>query len=93
MNFIHQEGIDRGKVLLFTLSTCIWCRKTKAFLEESGIAYSYIFVDELDGEEKEKIREEMKKWNPSCSYPTLVVNNEKCIVGFDVDAIKKEFKA
>lgn len=93
MKPVKVEGKQVGDFFLYALSTCIWCRKTKAFLEESGIEYSYIFVDELDGEEKEKIREEMKKWNPSCSYPTLVVNNEKCIVGFDVDAIKKEFKA
>ena len=92
MKPIKVEGKDVGNFFLYALSTCIWCRKTKSFLEESGIAYSYIFVDELEGEEKDKIKEEIKKWNPSCSYPTLIVNNEKCIVGFDVDAIKQEFR-
>ena len=92
MKPINVEGKDRGHFFLYALSTCIWCRKTKAFLQESGIAYSYIFVDELEGEEKEKVREEIKKCNPDCSYPTLVVNNEKCIIGFDTDAITKEMK-
>jgi len=92
MKPIKVEGRDAGEFFLYALSTCIWCRKTKAFLEESGISYSYIFVDELEGEDKVAIKDEIKKWNPSCSYPTLVVNNEKCIVGFDAEAIKKEFK-
>ena len=92
MKPIKVEGKNVGNFFLYALSTCIWCRKTKSFLEESGIEYSYIFVDELEGEEKEKIKEEIRKWNPSCSYPTLIVNNEKCIVGFDVDAIKQEFR-
>ena len=92
MNPVKVEGRDAGNFFLYALSTCIWCRKTKAFLQESGIAYSYVFVDELEGEEKEKVREDIKKWNPSCSYPTLIVNNEKCIVGFDKEAIEKEFK-
>ena len=92
MKPIKVEGKNVGNFFLYALSTCIWCRKTKSFLEESGIAYIYIFVDELEGEEKEKIKEEIRKWNPSCSYPTLIVNNEKCIVGFDVDAIKQEFR-
>ncbi|MGL4370372.1 MAG: glutaredoxin domain-containing protein, partial [Spirochaetota bacterium] len=65
MNVIKVEGKDRGDFFLYALSTCIWCRKTKAFLSESGAAYSYVFVDELEGEEKEKVKEEIKKWNPS----------------------------
>lgn len=92
MKPVKVEGKKVGDFFLYALSTCIWCCKTKSFLEQSGIEYSYIFVDELDGEEKDKVRDEIKKWNPSCSYPTLVVNNEKCIVGFDEEAIRKEFR-
>ena len=53
MNFIHQEGDHRGKVLLFTLSTCVWCRKTKRLLEELKVAYDYIDVDLLEENEQQ----------------------------------------
>ena len=44
----HIEGKDKGKILLYSLSTCIWCRKTKELLERLGVSYDYIFVDLLD---------------------------------------------
>jgi len=86
----HVEGKDKGKVFLYALSTCIWCRKTKKLLDSLGIEYSYVFMDNLDEKEKDKRMEELEKLNPRCSFPTLVINDEKVIVGFKEDEIKKE---
>jgi len=86
-NFTHVDGDEKGQVLLYALSTCHWCRKTKDYLNEMGVAYDYIDVDALEGAEKEETKDEVKKWNPKCSFPTLVINNE-CIVGFDQEKIK-----
>lgn len=88
----HVEGEDKGKVFLYALSTCIWCRKTKKLLDSLGIEYSYIFMDNLDGEEKDKRMEELEQWNPKRSFPTLVINDEKVITGFKEDEIKKELR-
>ena len=52
-------------------------------------AYDYIDMDLLVGQEKIEVREEIEKWNPKCSFPTLVIKNEKCIVGYKVDEIKE----
>lgn len=87
---IKIEGRKAADFRLYALSTCIWCRKTKELLEENGVEYSYIFVDMLDGNEKKEIKEELRKWNPDCSYPTLVVDQDKCIIGFDEDKILEE---
>lgn len=76
-------------LVLYTLSTCIWCKKTKALLNELGIKYKYFDIDMLEGEEKDRAMDEVKKWNPRCSFPSLVVNNEQCIVGFDEEKIRK----
>jgi len=88
MNFIHQEGIDRGKVLLFTLSTCIWCRKTKRLLEELKVAYDYIDMDLLEENEQQEADRVLERWNPRLSYPTLVINDEEVILGFKEDQIR-----
>jgi len=86
----HVQGEDKGKVFLYALSTCIWCRKTKNLLDSLGLNYSYVFMDELKGKEKDKKMDELEKWNPRCSFPTLVINDKKVIVGFKEDEIKKE---
>ena len=30
----HVEGQDKGKLVLFALSTCGWCKKTRALIED-----------------------------------------------------------
>ncbi len=89
MEVKHVEGKNVGKILLYALSTCVWCKKTKRFLNNLGIDYSYIDVDLLEEKEKEKIKKEVKRWNPQCSYPTLVINDDKCIVGYKKEKIKE----
>ena len=45
-------------------------------------------MDQLQGEEKEKTLEELKRWNPKCSFPSLVVNGEKRVIGYKEDEVK-----
>lgn len=79
------------KVKLYALSTCAWCRKTRRFFEERNIPYEGIDVDLLEGEEKTEIRSQVAKHNPRISYPTIVVDDEIAIVGFDEDRLKEVF--
>jgi glutaredoxin-like protein NrdH len=90
-DMIHIDGTDKGPVRLYALSTCIWCRKTKKLLDSLKIAYDYIYVDTLQGKEKEEVMDEVERWNPRCSFPTLVYNDEKCISGFKEKEIKELF--
>jgi glutaredoxin-like protein NrdH len=83
------NGENKGKLVLYALSTCGWCKKTRMLLEDLGVEYNYIYVDLLEGEERKEIIEQVKKWNPQLSFPTLVVNDEKCIVGFNEDEVKE----
>jgi len=83
------NGENKGKLVLYALSTCGWCKKTRMLLEDLGVEYSYIYVDLLEGEERKEIIEQVKKWNPQLSFPTLVVNDEKCIVGFNEDKVRE----
>lgn len=86
------EGENKGKVVLYALSTCGWCKKTRMLLEDLRVEYSYIYVDLLEGEEREEIIEQMKEWNSQLSFPTLVINNEETIIGFDAEGIKEAFQ-
>lgn len=85
----HVSGEDRGKIVLYALSTCGWCEKTKKFLNELGVEYSYVDVDLLEGKERESVINKVRHWNPRCSFPTIVVNEQTCIVGYDEAKIRK----
>lgn len=89
MRMTHVKGNKMGKVVLYALSTCGWCRKTKRLLDKMGIEYSYVDVDLLEDKEEDEVMKEIERWNPKCSFPTVVVNNGKCIVGFNEEKIKK----
>lgn len=79
----HVDGTNRGRILLYALSTCGWCKKTKKLLGDLGVEYDYIDVDLLDGEEQDKVMEEIRRWNPRCNFPTMVINEDMCIIGFN----------
>jgi glutaredoxin-like protein NrdH len=86
MNYV--EGSDKERITLYTLTTCIWCKKTKQFLHDNGIGYQYVDVDILEGAEQEAAMEEVKRWNPDCSFPSIVIDQATCIVGFNEEKIK-----
>lgn len=85
----HVDGKDKGKIMLYALSTCIWCRKTKELLQDLGVAFDYIYVDLLEDDDKDKTMEDVKKWNPRCSFPTLVIREKDCITGFKEEEMRE----
>jgi len=89
MNVTHVEGNKKGRVMLYALSTCGWCKKTKALLNELGVEYDYTDVDLLKGSEQTAAIGEVQKFNPDCNFPTLVIDNSRCIVGFKEDEIRQ----
>lgn len=76
-------------VKLYALSTCGWCRKTKELLDTNGIEYDLVYVDLLDGEEKEAVLDQVRKWNPRASFPTVVVNESDSVTGFKEERLRE----
>ncbi len=88
---IHVEGNKKAKIILYALSTCQWCSKTKNLLNDLGLEYYYGDVDLAEVKDKNEMIKEIKKCNPSVSFPTMLVDDKDCIVGFDEDKIKEMF--
>ena len=76
MKINHIEGNKKDNVILYTLSTCVWCKKTKKYLNELGIEYSYIDVDLLEADEKEEVLKKIKKFVSANSFPITIINDK-----------------
>lgn len=72
---------NEHQVTLYALSTCIWCRRTRRFLERNGVAFDFIYVDLIQGVEREGVMAEVRRWNSSASFPTIVIDGSQSIVG------------
>jgi glutaredoxin len=80
---------DKHQVTFYGLSTCIWCRKTRQFLEDQGVKFDFVYVDLTHGQEREEIKKIVRRWNSAVSFPTTVVDDEQAVVGFKTDKLKE----
>ena len=75
-------------VKMFTLSTCSHCKAAKKLMADLGVEFEFTDVDLLEGMDKVKAVNELRKINPSCSFPTIIIG-DKVIVGNRSQEIKQ----
>ncbi len=85
----HVEGKKHGHIVIYALSTCPWCHKTKHLLSELGVDYYFEDVDLLGDEEQRNVMVEVARWNPGRSFPTIVIDDKRAIVGFNEAELRK----
>ena len=76
------------EVKIYSLSTCSHCKATKKLLDDCVVKYEITDVDLLTGAERAAVLEEVKKVNPRCSFPTIIID-DTVIVGFREGEIRK----
>lgn len=90
MEFVKVPGKNSNHtVLMYALSTCVWCKMTKQFLKDNSIAYQYVDVDLSSDKDREKIRKDIKDRGGEPTYPTIIVDDKVLITGFRKDLIKE----
>ena len=63
MKYIKVPGkYKKHKVLIYAISTCIWCKKVKYFLDSIKVEYDYVFTDLLEGEDRQLARENITEY-------------------------------
>ena len=80
--------MSEKQIKLYSLSTCSHCKSTKKLLNECTVLYEFVDVDLLEGEERKAILDDVRKFNPKCSFPTIIIG-DKIIVGFKEKEIKE----
>lgn len=76
-------------IKLFTLSTCSHCKAAKRFLAEHGVEHQFTDVDLLEGDERHAVLQEVRKHNPRLSYPTIIIDGDRVIVGFREEELRE----
>ena len=80
---------NKHSVLVYALSTCTWCKRTKALLRDNDIEYEYVDVDLCDQKEREEIRNDILTRGRRLTYPTVIVDDETVITGFQEDRMRE----
>jgi len=90
MPFSKVQGKkNQHKVVVYALSTCVWCKMTKQFLKEKEIEFEFIDVDLCEPAEKEQVRQQILSRGGSLNYPTTIVDDKTVITGFRKDLLKE----
>lgn len=90
MDFKKVSGKKNNhKVTVYALSTCVWCKLTKQFLNDNGVEYEFVDVDLLDDKDREEAHENITNKGGVLSYPTTIVDDKTIITGFRKDQLKE----
>ena len=82
-------GSSDHNVVMYGLSTCVWCRKMRQYLESEKVVFDIVYVDELEGEERQSALDVIRKWNPATTFPTVVVDDTRSVNGYKPDEVKE----
>jgi glutaredoxin len=91
LEYTNEKGtIEKNDIAVYALSTCGFCRRGLQFLRENSITFKYVYVDKLEPEVKNKVKDELvEKYKERVVFPFLVLNNQKVLLGF----VEDEWKA
>jgi glutaredoxin-like protein NrdH len=81
--------MDKDKrIVLFALSTCPACRKTRELLAKYNVDYLLVELDTVDRDSREKLLQKLREYNPKETFPTLVIDGgKKVVIGYGEEEI------
>ncbi len=73
---VSEGELNHKDIQVFSLTTCMWCRKLKRFLNDKKLQYKYLDLDKVDRQDKAKILEYLeKKFNTRVNFPFITCEN------------------
>jgi glutaredoxin 3 len=75
-----------SKVVLFSTSTCSWCRRAKRYFREHRVPFK-----EVNVERDQKAARDIARKTGQTGVPVIKIGN-RWIVGFDKERIEKELQ-
>jgi len=80
----HTHGLHNSqKIQLIGLSTCSHCHMAKEYLEEKGMAFDWILLDEMEAENKRQFKKDFRLGlGQRLLFPSLVIDDKEVLVSF-----------
>jgi len=87
-----EKGAEED-IIVFSLSTCMWCKKCKRFLDDRNLRYRYIDVDKIEPKDKSKLIDYLKStYDTRISYPFLVCKSGH-VAGYNPNQYEELFNS
>ena len=83
-----EDSVSYPEVILYSLSTCVYCQAIEKMLNDLQVVHSCVQVDELAGEQREEVMAELARANPRCSFPTVVID-DRVVTGYKAQEVKE----
>lgn len=71
--FVNDDAMTGAPVSMYSFTTCPFCRRAKDLLDERGVEYVSVELDELPGNEGNEIRAVLGKLTGRTSVPSIFV--------------------
>jgi glutaredoxin len=91
---ISVDNNQKSTIYLIGLSTCAYCKRGKAWLKERGLNYSWLFLDKIDIDERQRIKTTLSQiYNTKFNFPFIIFrlpDQDFVSSGFDPDYWKSK---
>lgn len=90
ITYTEEKGnISQNDITVYALSTCGFCKRGLQFLRDNSISFRYVYVDKLDINMKEQIKQALsERFDTRIGYPFLVIDDSDYLRGF----VKEEWE-
>ena len=82
-----KGGHKKHAVMIYSISTCVPCSKTKAFLDDQSVGYDYLDLDTAEPWERSEAMIEIGEHLPirgvNLALPIIIIDGYVVILGFD----------
>lgn len=75
------------RIVMYTLSTCPWCKKSKDFFRERGVPFDYIDYDLAEDDVQERIAEDVYRRGHQLSFPIVIID-DVVVAGYNPERYK-----
>jgi glutaredoxin-like protein NrdH len=76
------------KPRMFGLSTCGWCAKARAWLDQNYSEYDLTYVDKLEGAKRDEVVNYLQSKGLRLSFPIIFFGDES-VVGYQPDEYER----
>jgi glutaredoxin len=84
VTFEQVEGTRNDHdAVVYSLSTCAFCRRAINYLKDAGVSFRYAHLDKIDIETKRSVKRELaERFDNIVVFPILVVDDQRAFSGF-----------